>query len=165
MLWYLPVQWQERNLGRPMSRLCSALTTAPLETPTLTCDSTTSLKCRTREPATFMIGANIHDNSASGRGDVDRHCTASAPTTGGATPANRQVTSTPIGMTNPATACPRPCSLLPRFRNRQLLYHHLLCTPSFLPAFLVLKRLRCQQKSRFSLSHPCIARGSHCTYL
>ena len=32
------------------------------ETPTLSCDSTTAVKSRTREPATFIIGANIHDN-------------------------------------------------------------------------------------------------------
>ena len=58
--------------------------------------------------------------------------------------------------------CRRPPDsppLLPRFRNRQLLYHNPLYLPPFLPmfflpAFLVLKRLHCQYQSRFSLSHP-----------
>ena len=49
----------------------------------------------------FMIGANIRDN---GRGVIDRHYTASAPATGGETSVNSQATSTPIGMTNTATA-------------------------------------------------------------
>ena len=48
-----------------------------------------------------MIGANIRDN---GRGVIDRHYTASAPATGGETSVNSQATSTPIGMTNTATA-------------------------------------------------------------
>ena len=50
----------------------------------------------------FMIRANIHDNLP-GSGDVDCHCTASAPAMGGAKSANIQVISTLVGMINTAT--------------------------------------------------------------
>jgi len=164
MLWYLPVQWQEQNLRRPMSRMCSALTTAPLETPTLTCDSTTSLKSRTREPPTLMIGANTYDNLQrwSGR----RRSPLNSQRAGYGRSGIGQPSSNQHGdwydQSSHCLASTFQFTSVYCRGSGAVSYSTTICfacflpfaCPSFLPAFLVLKRLRFQYESRFSLSHP-----------
>ena len=124
---------------------------------TLTCASTNFSKRKTKKLATLLAPA--FTTSRSGVGAMSIAIVPSgAPATGGATSFNTQVTGIPIGMTNTATVyCrfrpifdpPVHYLLLPRFKNRQLLYHHLLCMRcSFDPS------LACQHKSQFSSLHP-----------
>ncbi len=176
MLQYLSVQWQERNLGRTQWHDRAYINYGPVGDPDANLWLYDSLKERNQRPSHLRLAPTFTTTRSGGRGHIDRHCTSQRASYGrsniGQQSSNQhadwcdQYSHCLLSL----LTCLRPTSLLPRFRNRQPLYHHLLCMLpslplSFLPAFLVLKRLRCQHRSRFSLPHPRIARRSHWAFI
>ena len=103
MLLCLPVQWQERNLGRAQCHDWAYIDDGPVGDPDANSRLYDFLKEKKQRSSHFMIGTNVHDGPQLRSGHVDCHSTANVPAAGGAA-SDSQVTSTPIGMANTATA-------------------------------------------------------------
>ena len=71
MFLYLPMQWQERNLGRTQCYDFAYIHDGPVGDPEANLRLFDFLKEQNKGASHFMIGANIHDNPIGGRGDVE----------------------------------------------------------------------------------------------
>ena len=101
---YLPVQWQERNLGGAQCLDWTYIDHGPVGVPDANARLYDLLNEQNQRAGHFIIAPTFATTHSGGWGVVNHHCIASTSATGGATSVNSQATSTPIGMTNTATA-------------------------------------------------------------